>query len=78
MRCPTAVGRRGHGRPDGFECESQRPVGSTGMGIGTYTATAGASGRGQITAAPNTIDGVTLAVGNRILVGSGENRASGR
>ena len=56
----------------GLDVKVSARVGSTGMGIGTYTATAGASGRGQITAAPNTIDGVTLAVGNRILVGSGE------
>lgn len=35
---------------------------------GTYTATGGASARGQLTAAPNTIDGVTLAANNRILV----------
>lgn len=34
----------------------------------TYTATAGASGRGQITAAPNTLDGVTLVAGDRILL----------
>ena len=56
----------------GLDVKVSARVGSTGMGIGTYTATAGASGRGQITAAPNTMDGVTLAVGNRILVGSGE------
>ena len=35
---------------------------------GTYTATAGAKARGQITAAPSTLDGVTLVNGNRILV----------
>lgn len=34
----------------------------------TYTATGGTSGRGQITVAPNTLDGVTLAAGNRILL----------
>jgi len=34
----------------------------------TYSATGGTSGRGQITAAPNTLDGVTLAAGNRILL----------
>jgi hypothetical protein len=34
----------------------------------TYTGTAGTSGRGQITTAPNTIDGVTLAANNRVLV----------
>lgn len=35
---------------------------------GTYTATGGTSARGQITAAPNVVDGVTLAAGNRVLV----------
>jgi hypothetical protein len=34
----------------------------------TYTATAGTSGRGQITAAPNTLDGVSLAASDRILL----------
>ncbi len=36
--------------------------------VGTYNSTAGASGRGQLTACPNTVDGVTLANGNRVLV----------
>jgi hypothetical protein len=36
--------------------------------VGNYTGTAGISLRGQITAAPNVLDGVTLAVGNRILM----------
>lgn len=34
----------------------------------TYTATGGTSGRGQITAAPNTLDGVTLVANDRILL----------
>jgi hypothetical protein len=34
----------------------------------TYTATGGTSGRGQITAAPNTLDGVSLAANDRILL----------
>ncbi len=34
----------------------------------TYSATGGTSLRGQITAAPNTLDGVSLAQGNRILL----------
>jgi len=34
----------------------------------TYTATGGASGRGQITGAPNTLDSVSLAANNRILL----------
>lgn len=37
----------------------------------TYTATTGASGRGQITNAPSTLDGVTLAANNRILIKDG-------
>jgi hypothetical protein len=37
----------------------------------TYTATNGASGRGQITGAPTTIDGVTLVANNRILIKDG-------
>jgi len=41
---------------------------STANVVVTYTATGGASGRGQITAAPNTLDGVTLAANNRILL----------
>jgi len=34
----------------------------------TYSATGGTSARGQITAAPNTLDGVTLAANDRILL----------
>lgn len=34
----------------------------------TYNASGGSLGRGQITAAPNTLDGVTLATGNRVLL----------
>lgn len=34
----------------------------------TYAAAGGSSARGQITAAPNTLDGVTLAAGDRILL----------
>jgi hypothetical protein len=33
-----------------------------------YSATGGASGRGRFTAAPNTLDGVTLAANDRILI----------
>ena len=36
--------------------------------VGTYGNTAGASGRGQLTSCPNTLDGVTLAANDRILV----------
>lgn len=34
----------------------------------TYNATGGTFGRGQITTAPNTLDGVTLVAGDRVLV----------
>lgn len=34
----------------------------------TYNATAGTSARGQMTTAPNTLDGVALAGGNRVLL----------
>lgn len=34
----------------------------------TYTATAGASGRGQLTNTPSTVDGVSVSAGDRILV----------
>jgi hypothetical protein len=34
----------------------------------TYNATGGTSGRGQITGAPNSLDGIALAAGNRILL----------
>jgi hypothetical protein len=39
-----------------------------------YEATEGTSGRGKISGAPNTLDGVTLAAGNRILI---KNQSSG-
>jgi hypothetical protein len=55
----------------GLNVKASARVYSTGIGIGTYNSTGGASGRGQITAAPNTMDGVTLVAGDRILVGSG-------
>jgi hypothetical protein len=52
----------------GFDPKDSSRVATTANLSITYTATAGSSGRGQITAAPNTLDGVTLAAGNRILV----------
>jgi hypothetical protein len=47
---------------------SVRAATTVNLGSITYTATGGTSGRGQITTAPNTIDGVTLAATNRILI----------
>jgi hypothetical protein len=49
-------------------------VASAGAVTVTYSATGGTSARGQITAAPNTLNGVTLSNGNRILL---KNQASG-
>lgn len=43
-------------------------VASTANVSATYNSTGGSSARGQFTAAPNTLDGVSLAVGNRILL----------
>lgn len=43
-------------------------VASTANVTVTYNATGGTSARGQITAAPNTLNGVSLASGNRILL----------
>jgi len=42
----------------------------------TYTATNGTSGRGQITVAPNALDGVTLAAGDRVLIKDGAGSGS--
>lgn len=47
--------------------ESSRVASTANISV-TYSATGGASGRGQITAAPDTVDGISLAVGNRILL----------
>lgn len=41
---------------------------STANIAGTYAATGGASGRGSFSGMPNTVDGVALAVGNRVLL----------
>lgn len=43
----------------------------------TYVGTAGVSGRGQISGANATIDGVALAAGNRVLVAQGANAGNG-
>jgi hypothetical protein len=51
-------------------------VRTTTANVGTYTATAGASTRGQITGAPNVLDGVTLIATNRILVKNSTNGAA--
>lgn len=48
--------------------ESVRAASTANVAGITYTATGGTSGRGQITVAPNTLDGVSLAAGDRILL----------
>ncbi len=52
----------------GLDWKNSVRVASTATVTVTYNATAGASARGQITAAPNTLDGVTLAANDRILL----------
>lgn len=52
----------------GLDVKQSVRVASTATVTVTYNATSGTSGRGQITAAPNTLDGVTLAANDRILL----------
>jgi hypothetical protein len=53
----------------GLDVKASVRFASTANVAGTYTATGGASGRGQLTAMPNAaIDGVTPAVNNRVLL----------
>lgn len=47
---------------------SVRVATTTALSSVTYSATGGTSGRGQITSAPSTLDSVSLAAGNRILI----------
>jgi hypothetical protein len=62
------------GVSSGLDIKASVRAASTANVTLTYNATGGTAGRGQITAAPNTLDGVTLAVGNRILL---KNQATG-
>ena len=48
--------------------QSVRIASTTNLSAPTYTATGGTSTRGQITGAPNTLDGTSLASGDRILL----------
>lgn len=57
--------------------QSVRAATTSSSSIGTYTATGGTSGRGQLTGAPNTLDGVTLAAGDRILSKQFSNAVNG-
>lgn len=52
----------------GLDVKASVRVASTANVTVTYTATGGTSARGQITAAPNTLDGVSLAANDRILL----------
>jgi len=52
----------------GLDVKASVRAASTANVTVTYSATGGASTRGQITAAPNTLDGVTLAANDRILL----------
>ena len=52
----------------GLDVKASCRAASTANVSATYTATGGTSARGQITAAPNTLDGVTLAANDRILL----------
>lgn len=52
----------------GLAVKAPARVASVANVTGTYAATGGASARGQFTAMPNSIDGVSLAAGNRVLL----------
>jgi hypothetical protein len=52
----------------GIDVHASVRAASTATVTVTYNSTGGTSGRGQLTAMPNTLDGVTLASGNRILL----------
>lgn len=58
----------------GLDVKASVRVASTAAITVTYSATGGTSARGQITEAPNTLDGVTLAANDRLLL---KNQASG-
>jgi len=52
----------------GLDVKASVRAASTANVTATYNATGGTSGRGQFTAAPNALDGVSLAANNRILL----------
>lgn len=52
----------------GLDVKASVRLASTANVTVTYNSTNGASGRGQITAAPNTLDGVSLAANDRLLL----------
>jgi hypothetical protein len=51
----------------GLDVKASVRAASTASVTVTYNATGGTSGRGQLTAMPTTLDGVSLAAGNRVL-----------
>lgn len=57
--------------------QSVRVATTAALASGSYNATGGASSRGQFTSAPTTIDGVTLANGDRVLVKNQSSAANG-
>lgn len=52
----------------GLDVKASVRAASTANVAGTYTAAGGTSGRGQLTAMPNAVDGVTLAANDRVLL----------
>lgn len=56
------------GLSQGLDVKASVRAASTANVTATYNATGGSTGRGQFTAAPNTLDGVTLAANDRILL----------
>lgn len=56
------------GVASGLDVKASVRLASVANVSATYSATGGTSGRGQITAAPNTLDGVNLAANDRILL----------
>ncbi len=52
----------------GLDVKASVRLASTASMSATYNATGGVSARGQFTAAPNTLDGVALATGDRLLL----------
>ena len=65
---PTVIKARTRGSVAAFPSKASVRAASIATVAVTYNATGGASARGQITAAPLTLDGLTLAAGDRILL----------
>jgi len=65
---PVVIKARARAAAASFPEKEPVRAASTANVTGTYTATGGAGARGQITAAPLVLDGLTLAAGDRILL----------